>query len=335
MSASPARTVAEVVAHVHRGLVAVRTTEAVLFGIGALLTTVASALLSGGRLANGQAWVAGSVCAVLVAVSFLRAHRTNARETASVLDGELGFAGALVTAYEVGRPGSRNHLEGLLEARVSGRLSVRRALRAALPLSALPILAPFAGAALLGLARDATTETPVDPALAELSLALERGLARTGEQSLETLESGRADELGPDAVDVPTELGELARAAAKLEDPALDVLEEGGVERELARIQRRLEELSRVVSPGTEVERGLHEAQTLVDAARMRLGTSEDGETFAQGGGGPMDTVPGDVNNGAPALQPTLRAAATAHPGEFDPVVSAWVARRKARREHP
>ena len=268
----------------HRGARVARYGEALLLAAGGVGITLAASELSGGGVERPESWAIAILVGALVATSWLVETFETPPETASALDKRLGFSGALLTAYEAQSSGESSSVVKLLAAKVAAQLSPAQALRAARPLSPFPIVAPFLAAALLALCIEATRPALHPLRLQELASAMVSKLAEARGLSLETLESGRDEELGQAPTEVPGELTELLSQARELElkwkeespDPAaaLDTLEA---------FERQLESLALDLPVSSPVEDRIRDLSTLMDAGAMRARDASDNSKATDG----------------------------------------------------
>lgn len=246
-----------------------RGSEAALVGAGALALSLAALVASGGWSYGAAGWGAAVGTACLGAASWWLEHRPRARAVARRIDAEMGFDGALLTAYEAEQRPAPPDLVRALSRRVAASLPLRAALRAALPPSMAVAAFPLAALALLALARQRVDPSQrADPgasaalALVEVGelaqlLAAERGLlggpeleaalalateaqrlaaGLAGEGEAQELLAGAADWMEELARSLPVQRGpvrerlERARAAADAAGGAFDARPPGEVE---------------------------------------------------------------------------------------------------------
>jgi len=272
-----------IVRYAHHGARLARWGEAALLGAGGLGLTLAAGELSSGGVSRVETWLVAGFVGVLFSISWLVTTHKSTRETASALDRRLGFGGALLTAFESQESARAGELVDLLAAKVAARLSPSEALRAARPLTAFPIIAPFVAAAALALAVEATRPQADAPPFVEMARAMSDKIALARGSSLDALEAGERAELGQQPTELPARLTELLSSAGKLEtewrrrppetDEALEAIEG---------LERQLEEVLSELPTSNPLSEELRDLSNLLDAAALRARDVESADRTAE-----------------------------------------------------
>jgi hypothetical protein len=221
-------------------------------GLAAAIATLAASTLSargvGPRdphtlLVLGLVWL-------LAALGWWLERTEDLAWVARTLDRRSGLGGALATAFEVERDGSRSSVGALLVRRVAPRVSVRRFLEGEARASLVVLAAPLFAAALLGAALEfgEDVEGPASASAIRSSTAMRAGELRAVAGRL-----AEASDLSPaDAAALQVIADRAARLAVGGEGPP-DSIER--LQRELDELVRRLGDPQKS-APGTGVALG-------------------------------------------------------------------------------
>lgn len=320
--------IVETVRAAHRALVAARLAEAVLVGVAGACLALAASLLSGAELGAPDAWWTSALVAGLSGAAFAGARPLDREGTARLLDERFGLDGGVGTALEWERAGRPGRVGALLSAQLRSRLSPARAARGVVGLSLLPIVAPFAGAVVLAVARDGVERARGGPDVADLAAQLSDALAGAGALAGA---AGAPGERGEGAVrpEVARRLLALSRAAARLES--------AGSRAEVGALRAELDALDRELA-ADELRARLAEPRALLDAVRLRGG--DLGSDGGAGAGLRPGTAPSEVDGSAAAVGAVHAAPPGASPGRWwsadqDGLVGRWVEARRRRTRTP
>jgi hypothetical protein len=332
---------------VRRGLASVRLVEGVALSLAALTTALAAAVTSGTDLGASGAWWAAGLCALLVGATWGVEHHLSDTEVASRVDRGLGLHGALFTAWEAEGGREVTAIGRLLCRSVVERTSVRRMLKAVLPVSAPLLALPFAGATLLFLALDEVRSRPAGADLGALS-------ARLGDQ-LSDLAQANSGAPPPGSEGLTSrELSEVARVAREAQALAA----RGGDDREeLAELAERITALEESLPMNSEIRKRLERAEETLDSALMALeeppsssrgeagSESDEGAGPGRGSDGPgstlasgdtsvrmKDPIPSDFAEGRPSERGVLSGPGWSE--AHDRIVARWIAASRSE-DHP
>ena len=253
----------------HRWVMAARVTEGLLLAVAVWLAVLSVAVLARQPLAFDGAQTAALTAGLSAGIAYVMAERVPIQALVRTLDGRLGKAGELATAWEQAALPERSALSRLLAERVSRALPRRQVMHTCSP-NSLPFLAlPLLACAAFALAREqvAQGEQAWRRSLAERvaeELKRARALAMEaqaeGSLDLEQLQQLFTTEEG--ARELAASLrrgGEQARGAP---ERALESMRELG---------EQVADLSAGLDPSSELARALERAREVAETAEIGL----------------------------------------------------------------
>lgn len=290
-----------------RFLVSIRVAECALIGVSVAGLTIAAGILSGDSSSSPALRAAGALGAVFAASGWWLERRPDIASVVRRIDRREGWSGELVTAFEVGRGvaagRSASEIGELLGRRVAAQVSLARCLRAAAPSSAALLALPFASAAVLFLAieatraADTTDEGRVDArALAAAGVEAVADSLSSAAQHLRQA-SSRAVAAGPVASEEAREMLALATAAEDVRRELASGRLPARVMRDLDDQAARLQALASAARTDRALATDLDQAERALNAARRDLAQARGADPLRlpqAGGDGPASDVPGD-----------------------------------------